>query len=83
MLDRIAGEHASGDQVRVSVVVLVLDHRRAVFRDASIHEFAHKTAEISRHHDRLKARYLLCIKSNVYEAQKVQKIGHGTSDVIG
>lgn len=47
-------EYSRRNKIRMSVVVIVLHNRLAVFRDCCGHEFANDAAEVRRHQERFK-----------------------------
>lgn len=67
----ILWEHASGNQIRVPIVVEILHQGRAMIWDRSRHKLANHATEVSRHQERLKARHVPGVQLDVYEPQEV------------
>ena len=82
VLNRVSWEVSARDQVRVAVMIFVLDDGLAVLRYGDVHELAHEAAEIGGHEKGFKPGYGLGEKLPIDKAQQVEKVLHSPLDML-
>jgi len=66
----------------MSIVILILDHCLAVFRNTRAHELANHATEIGWHQHLFKSNHVFATKLLVNEAEKIYEFLHPFADVI-